>query len=163
MLTAILLLGSNFGDRKAFLENAIDQLEQKTGKIISTSSIYETAAWGVENQQNYLNQVVVLQTEFYPFGLLKSILEIEKEMGRTSKGDYQPRTLDIDILFYENLRLQSENLIIPHPRLHLRKFTLIPLNELLPDFIHPEFKKSTQELLKTCEDTLEVTKLHAKE
>jgi 2-amino-4-hydroxy-6-hydroxymethyldihydropteridine diphosphokinase len=158
---AFILLGSNSGDCKANLGLAIQKISDSCGSIVTISSIYETAPWGVENQQNYLNQVVEIETKYFPFGLLKALQQIEQSMGRTNKGDMLPRTIDLDILLMDAWQIASDQLIIPHPRMAERRFCLIPLCEIAATTIHPTTKKSIHEMLDSCEDTLEVIKLHS--
>lgn len=127
-------------------------------RVTKISSIYETEPYGVSSQNFYLNQVIEIQTNLSPNQLHSSLLEIEKLLGRNSKGDLQPREIDIDILFYDEEIVNTDNLIIPHRDLHNRKFVLEPLAELNPDFIHPVFKKSVKELLSQVKDNLKVSK-----
>ncbi len=157
---AYLLLGTNLGDRKAQLNQALQHIETRLGKIMLCSAIYETAAWGNEEQPAFYNCVCKIETGFNPHELLSEMLKLEQEMGRT-RGEiqYLPRTIDIDILFYDDVLLHDETLVIPHPRLHLRRFTLIPLFEISPELIHPKFKMTIRELLSVCEDNLEVVKV----
>ena len=156
-----LLLGSNLEKPLDNLKKAVILLNQKTGIQTGLSSIYKTAPWGFEHKDFFFNQVIEIQTELSPLDLLVNILSIEQEMGRkrTGKG-YEGRIIDIDILFFNNLCMNDENLTIPHPLLHKRRFTLSPLNELAPEMIHPIFQKKIAELLANCEDksTVEIQK-----
>jgi len=155
-----LLLGSNKGNRFLNLIQSllmINSIENITVQKIS--SLYETEPYGVKGQTNFINQVVEIQTEFQPFELHEKLLNIEKAIGRNSKGDFQPREIDIDILFYNSEIIETQKLTIPHYDLHNRRFVLEPLNELNPDFIHPVFKKSVKELLSQLKDNLSVKKL----
>lgn len=154
-----LLLGSNMGNRSELLSNALKEIESHAGKILKTSSVYETAPWGVTNQNDYLNQAVLIETSLAPLSLFSELKEIEREAGRTDQKKYAPRTLDIDILFYDDLVLNSEELTIPHPKIQLRKFVLVPLKEIAQELIHPVFKKSVSLLLIECDDTLDVKKI----
>ncbi|MCD6017838.1 MAG: folK [Bacteroidetes bacterium] len=158
MNEAYLCLGGNIGDREKALTMAHIQISEQAGKIETKSGIYETEAWGVENQQAYLNQCVKIYTELTPQELIKTLLLIEKNLGRERNFDhtYEPRTLDIDILFYNDLAMEREHLVIPHPRLHLRKFVLIPLDEIASNHLHPLLNKTIFNLLKECIDTSEV-------
>jgi 2-amino-4-hydroxy-6-hydroxymethyldihydropteridine diphosphokinase len=160
MNTIIILLGTNVGDKKNNLENAICQLHNKLGKEFLRSKIYCTKAWGNTNQSDFYNQVVVLNTEKNVFESLKIIQQIENEMGRVRIEKWEPRIIDIDILFFNNEIIETENLQVPHPFLHKRRFTLIPLVEIFPTLIHPIYNKTISELLAECEDKLEVTELH---
>ncbi|HNM32666.1 MAG TPA: 2-amino-4-hydroxy-6-hydroxymethyldihydropteridine diphosphokinase [Chitinophagales bacterium] len=152
-----LLLGSNKGNRRKFLLMAMYFLQQEIGSILRTSSVYITAPWGNDNQPKYLNQALIINTPHTPLQLLKKLQKIEKKLGRTNKNQYTSRTIDIDILFYDNLIFKSKNLEIPHPRLHLRNFTLRPLLELEKSYSHPKLKKSIEELAKDSADTLKVS------
>ena len=153
-----LLLGTNLGDRLNNLKQAKNQIISNAGKIILESAIYETAPWGgLADQPPYLNQVVRIESNNTPDQLLSILLEIETRMGRRRRQKWEPRIVDIDILLFDQEVIESKNLIIPHPRLHERKFTLIPLAEIAPDFIQPVFQKSIKTLLLECEDTLEVS------
>lgn len=158
MNVVYLCLGGNIGDRKASLSSAISLIEKNTGVVVQQSNIYETEAWGVTNQSAYLNQCICIHTEQSEDTLIKELLNIEKELGRVRDvfHSYEPRTVDIDILFYNNSVLNSSQLIIPHPRMHLRKFVLMPLMEIAPDFIHPVFNLSVKEMLKQCVDDSDV-------
>jgi len=154
---AYILLGSNRGDRKKMLANARQMIEKQAGRIIDASSIYETTPWGFSDQINFLNQVCLIETELDPYSLLNRLLGIEQIIGRTrAHQGYSARTIDLDILYFDNEVLQSDYLRIPHPRLHERKFTLIPLAELAPEHIHPVLYKSTTQLLSDCSDSSEV-------
>ncbi|HYE55171.1 MAG TPA: 2-amino-4-hydroxy-6-hydroxymethyldihydropteridine diphosphokinase [Chitinophagaceae bacterium] len=152
-----LLIGGNIGDRLKNLQSALEHLAQ-TGNIARRSSVYETAAWGNTDQPAFLNQVIELHTSLPPSDLLQSILKIERQMGRERKEKYDPRTIDIDILLYNDEVLKTDELTIPHPRMHLRRFVLAPLSELAASVLHPVFKKSIDELLLECPDTLTVNK-----
>jgi 2-amino-4-hydroxy-6-hydroxymethyldihydropteridine diphosphokinase len=142
------------------IKKAKDMIEQKIGTIEKESSVYETAPWGFESKQNFLNQVVVIRTSQLPKEVLKLCLEIEDELGRQRKSNhYESRTMDIDILFYDDDIIKENNLLIPHPKLHERRFTLEPLVEIAPDYIHPEIKKSLHAILLECKDNGVVLKL----
>ncbi len=154
MSETYLLLGGNIGDTKAILNDAIKIIESLCGSVLKRSSVYKTEAWGFKSEQAFLNQVILLQTKLSPEVLLHTILSIEQQLGRernTNEG-YSSRLIDIDILFYENLIINEESLTIPHPLLHKRRFTLMPLNEIAKDYIHPIFIKSINELLLDCPD-----------
>src|SRR5689334_11033299 len=122
MNKAYLLIGGNVGDRHKNLEQAVQLVEGQAGKVAERSSIYETAAWGKEDQPPFLNQVLHVETELGPQALLQSILKAEQEMGRTRKEKYGPRTIDIDILLFNDDAVDTKELVIPHPQLHLRRF-----------------------------------------
>ena len=151
-------MGTNLGNRENNLQLAISLLTGSVGNLIKKSSIYETAAWGLENQPNFLNQIIILSTSQSPKFLMKTILKIEKKMGRERLVKMGPRIIDIDILFYENRIINKPSLTIPHPRIQFRRFVLVPLNELQPNYLHPILNKSVKDLLIACTDTLNVKK-----
>lgn len=156
MTEAYLLLGSNLGNREQYLQQARQALEARAGTICAASGIYETAAWGVEDQQAFLNQILKIRTKLEPEALLQAALAAEQDLGRVRLKKWGERVIDIDILFYGNRVLQTEALTIPHPQLHRRHFTLVPLAEIAPDLMHPIFRKTIQQLLDECPDKLEV-------
>lgn len=158
MVNVFLLLGSNLGNRHEYLKKAIESIAEQVGTVIKESSVYETEAWGKEGEPDYLNQVIAVQTELWPRELLNQLLGIEKQMGRERKELWASRTIDIDLLFYGNEVMDEEGLVIPHPRLHLRKFTLAPLAEIAPNLIHPILKKSIAQLKNELKDSLIVKK-----
>ncbi len=163
MNRVFLLLGSNLGNPSENLSKSISLLNQKIGSVISCSSIYKTAPWGFEHEKFFLNQVLEIDTTHNPIKLLEKILSIEIEMGRKRSGKgYEGRIIDIDILFFNDDYYDLKDLIIPHPLLHKRRFTLCPLFELAPLKIHPIFKKNISELLADCEDNCNVEKLNIK-
>jgi len=143
MAIVYISLGSNVGDRLHYLIQATQHINETIGKVVKTSPITETAPWGVQNEQtNYLNQILAIETSLQPLAILVLTQNIEKMLGRTSKGDYAPRTIDLDILYYDDLILQLPNLTIPHPLAHLRKFILDNMLQIAPDLWHPkELKK----------------------
>lgn len=161
MNVTYLCLGGNIGDRIKAIDIALFKISQQVGEIILKSMIYETEAWGVQNQQAYLNQCIKVKTDLNSLELIDILLLIEKELGRerTLNLTYEPRTIDIDILFFNHDIINQPQLIVPHPRLHLRKFVLIPLNEIASNYLHPILNKTIFSLLSECEDTLEVKHL----
>lgn len=159
MNKAFLLTGGNLGDRKKNLQHASELLEEFCGKIIRQSSLYETAAWGKTDQPNFLNQVFELETRLNPGQLMHEILKIEVLMGRKRNEKYGPRTIDIDVLFFNEEIINEPALKIPHPELQNRKFVLTPLAEIAPALQHPVFKQTISELLAKCPDQLNVNKI----
>ena len=153
-----LLLGSNLGDREENLSKAIALLKS-AGEIKTLSSVYETSPWGFNHPVPFLNRVILLWTSLNPTGLLKKIIKIENELGRlrAPSNGYEARTIDVDILFFGNNTYISKNLIIPHPKMAERKFTLTPLAEIAPDLIHPVLNKKVSQLFASCRDLGKVT------
>jgi 2-amino-4-hydroxy-6-hydroxymethyldihydropteridine diphosphokinase len=151
-----LLLGTNLGDRRAHLKNALKAINEKLGTITISSHCYQTEPFEAENQDPYLNQVVGIIPFLEPKALMDKILEIEQDAGRTREAKNAARTLDIDILLWGEQIINKNNIIIPHPRLHLRNFALIPLMEIAGDLIHPGLKRSIEELFDACKDQNEV-------
>lgn len=158
MNTAYLLLGSNEGDRVDWLNKAIEQLQETCGQVTQQSDLYETAAWGIEDQPSFLNMALCISTTLQPTTLLKNINIIEANLGRQRTLKWGQRTLDIDILFYNSEVINLPELIVPHPQLEKRRFALVPLNEIAPDLMHPISHKKIAQLLDECEDTLEAKK-----
>jgi len=153
MSRVILGLGSNLGNRKENLRRAIDITAVKIGEVLDESPVYETEPWGFKANNQFLNMVIEVETSLNPDEVIKRIFVIEEQLGRVRKSkQYISRTIDIDILFYDNLILNNESLDIPHPSLHERKFVLAPLNDITPGFIHPVLKVSVSELLSLCTD-----------
>jgi len=150
-------LGGNLGDRLENIEKALLRLK-KVGKIVRRSSIYETEAWGTHSEFAYLNMCIELLTKLNANELMKTLLQIEKELGRKRNKLSTDRTIDIDILFFNDQLIKTKTVHIPHPRLHLRNFVLTPLNDIAPKLIHPKFKKNIATLKKQCKDKLEVRK-----
>jgi len=159
MHKAFLLIGGNEGDRFAHLARARANIELICGQELDASSLYATSAWGLREQPDFLNQVLLTGTEMKPEALLSAILGIETEMGRIRAARYGPRIIDIDILFFDQLLLDIPGLQIPHPRIAERRFVLEPLAEIAPGLVHPVSHLSVAELLRRCTDPLEVKKI----
>jgi 2-amino-4-hydroxy-6-hydroxymethyldihydropteridine diphosphokinase len=157
MQYAYLILGSNLGNKEQYIKEAISQIEKNCGKVLKTSSLYETAPWGKAEQPSFINQVLMLSTLLVPQKLLKELLAIEENLGRVRNEKFAARTIDIDILFYGRLIIKEQNLEIPHPQIPNRKFVLAPLAEIVPNKIHPILNKSVKKLLDACTDKLEVS------
>jgi 2-amino-4-hydroxy-6-hydroxymethyldihydropteridine diphosphokinase len=154
-----LLLGTNLGDRRTNLKNALGEIERSVGAVLMTSSIYQTAPWGKLDQPDFYNQVVEVKTSLGGVDLLEIILRIESMLGRERKEKWGERLIDIDILLIGDHIIQTDRLVIPHPQLANRKFTLTPLAEIAPNVVHPVFQKSIEELSIECKDSLPVHKL----
>jgi len=155
-----LSLGSNLGNREESLSLAEKKIERLAGTIIQRSGIYESEPWGFESEHAFLNNVIEMSSEYSPGELLKILNTIEQMIGRQQKttAGYASRIIDIDILLYNHLIIDQPHLKVPHQHLHKRKFVLIPLAEIVPGLVHPVFKKSILELLKSCDDQGEVKK-----
>jgi 2-amino-4-hydroxy-6-hydroxymethyldihydropteridine diphosphokinase len=158
---AYLLIGGNVGDRMGRLQFALRLIEAELGNVRVVSSIYETAAWGKTVQPDFLNQALLVETELSALALMSAILDLELRMGRVRNDKYGPRTIDIDILFYDHDIINIQGLQIPHPQIQNRKFVLCPLFEIAPHFIHPILNKDIEALLEECTDLLDVKKISA--
>ncbi len=156
MNTVYILTGGNVGKRLINLGNAQKFLEDEIGKIERSSSIYETAAWGNNDQPDFYNQAHIIKTKLSPEDIMQKILKIEEKMGRVRTFKNAARIIDIDILFFNEEIVNRPGLIIPHAEIANRRFVLEPLNELSPHMIHPRLRKSVKELLSTCKDMLKV-------
>lgn len=151
-------IGSNQGDRIDYCIKAITAIT-KFAVIKSLSSVYETEPAGVIDQPDFINCVVEVETALDPYKLLSKLLDIENELGRKRVGTGGPRTIDLDLIFYDDLVVQGEDLTIPHPRAHLRRFVLVPLCEIAPDFVHPILNVSASKLLNDLEEKKWVNKV----
>ncbi len=156
LTTIYLLLGSNLGDRVLLMQTAAARIAARVGELTKASDLYETAPWGGIEQPAFLNQVLEVRTELAPEEVLRLILEIEHEAGRVRYERWGARHLDVDILYFGTTVMDTPRLTIPHPRLHERRFTLVPLTQIAPDFRHPVLEKTNAELLEICEDMEEV-------
>lgn len=164
MSIVYLLLGSNLGDRHNHLNKATSLIGMKAGSVKQKSRIYESPPWGFEHPQNFLNQALEIETTYAPKMLLHILQEIESDMGRKRNpgGTYEARTIDIDIIFYDDIIVDETDLCIPHPRLHERKFALLPLKEIKPQLYHPILKKTIEQLLLDCNDESPVDMIPAR-
>ena len=153
---AHLLLGSNLGDRAALLAAARQQLAATAGEIVAESGLYETAAWGREDQPAFLNQALAVRTWLRPEDLLSACQAVEQQAGRERLERWGSRTLDVDILFYGSRIIQSPRLTVPHPRLPERRFALVPLAEIARALRHPQLHLTVRNLLLHCPDQLPV-------
>lgn len=156
MNNVFLLLGANLGDPFSQLEQARHEIDRRVGKIRQQSSLYESEAWGVTDQPVFLNQVLLIASPLAPLPLLDAIQEIEHALGRQRLTKWGARVIDIDILYFNSEQIAHDRLVVPHPYIAERKFTLLPLAEIAPDFMHPTLQRSNSELLAACEDPLHV-------
>ena len=155
------ILGSNSGDKAEYIRQATNLLIERSGKLAASSSLYKTAPWGFESDEPFLNQVLQIETGLCPETFLQQALAIEKALGRRrlSSVRYASRTIDIDLLFCDSEIIGTPSLTVPHPRIAERRFVLVPLNEIMPGFVHPLLRKSISQLLAECDDPLSVKKL----
>jgi 2-amino-4-hydroxy-6-hydroxymethyldihydropteridine diphosphokinase len=156
VVKTFLHLGTNEGDRIAYLNAAIHQIEEHLGLVTNRSKIYETEPWGLENQDMFLNMVIEVETKKSPYEVLSQIKQIEESIGRIKTEKWGPRCIDIDILTYGDEKIKADNLVIPHPELNNRNFVLIPLMELEPDLILPGYENTIEELYEMSRDECEV-------
>lgn len=160
MNSVLIILGGNQGNVIKSIDMAVLRINELIGKVVNKSSLYQTEAWGKTNQNDFINQVIQVETSLAALDVLNKTLEIENILGRKRSAiRWQERNIDIDILFYNNEIINDDKLVIPHPYLQERKFVLIPLNELANDYIHPILKLKISELLDRCTDNLKVTKI----
>ena len=162
MERCFILFGSNMGDKNKIYAQACLLINNRCGRIVAQSSAYESEPWGFEAKEWFLNRLIVVETELEPEAMLHQLLDIEAELGRVRHPEavgYISRTADLDILYYGSRIVLTDNLTIPHPRLHQRRFALLPLCEVAPEFVHPAFNLTQTELLKRCFDFSEVRKI----
>jgi 2-amino-4-hydroxy-6-hydroxymethyldihydropteridine diphosphokinase len=179
MRDVYILLGSNRGDRTKLISQATEMIGETAGQILRESKVYISEPWGFDDPTPFLNKVVELETVLSPAELLDKLLTIEVKLCRIRPFDgcgcgvpsnaqqespegekspsYAARTIDLDILFYGGQLIFTDSLMVPHPRLHERRFTLVPLSEIAPDFVHPLLKKSIAVLLNDCRDSSKVS------
>jgi len=157
----VLLLGSNKGNKSGYIKKAIGQIKIHVGSLEAVSSMYSTEAWGLQETSSFVNLCCHITTDLAPGILMQRCLDIEKRLGRKRRVSSPDREIDIDILFYDDAIIRQKKCIIPHPRLHLRNFAMIPLLEILPDMVHPEFGLKIEEMLKLSTDKLKVKKIEA--
>ena len=158
MYAAYIGFGSNIGNRLKHIQNAIHALSKTEGiSLQKISSVYKTDPVGYEAQAEFLNGVVEIQTNLSPLSLLHTLKDIETAIGRQHRIRWGPREIDLDLLIYEDLCIQTEKLVVPHPEMHLRRFVLVPLAEIAPNLVHPVFQESIQTLLERLEDDKSVS------
>ena len=150
------------GNAQTNLKQAVYAIQQLPTVLKACSSIYQTKAWGNTNQADFLNAAILIETELNPHQLLEKLLAIETEMGRTRNQKWEERIIDIDILFFDNLTINAPDLTVPHPHIPNRRFTLVPMLQIAPNFIHPVLNKNIQLLLNNCIDDLSVTEIDTK-
>jgi 2-amino-4-hydroxy-6-hydroxymethyldihydropteridine diphosphokinase len=151
--TIYLCLGTNLGNKGINLDLAIEHISEHCGTVIGKSGVYSSTAWGYESENEFYNQCLKIETHLTPDQLIDTLLSIEEEMGRTrGSSGYTDRKMDIDVLFYDSIVINTAKLILPHPRIAGRRFVLAPMAELAPDFIHPLLELSMKKLLKVCTD-----------
>lgn len=154
-----LIIGGNLGDRVGLLDKTVQLVEERIGYIVNRSDIFESAPWGFDHNLNFLNQVLEVETALDVLSVLEQGQTIEKMLGRNRGGEgYAARTADIDILFYDDRVYNLPTLIVPHARLHQRKFVLLPLAQVAPKLLHPVLGKTIMELLQLCNDDSKVWK-----
>ena len=163
MKQTVLLLGSNIDNRFDLLASASSLIIAQIGPLVAASSIYESDPWGYDSKNPFLNQAVLIKTNFSPEKVLEICLSIEAKLGRTRLKNkaYSDRNIDIDILLYEELIICTDNLEIPHPRMHLRRFCMEPLAEIAPNWVVPTIQKTTSQVLALCSDLSKISTLNA--
>jgi len=161
MQSVIFLLGGNIGNVEETFMHAKLLLQKRLGLVVSSSALYRSPAWGFAHENDFLNQIIVVHTNQTPKACLTAALETEIDLGRTRSGGvgYEARIIDIDILFYENEIIDTESLTVPHPHIQERRFTLLPLCEIMPHYVHPILEKTCVQLLEECVDKSKVEKL----
>jgi 2-amino-4-hydroxy-6-hydroxymethyldihydropteridine diphosphokinase len=155
---AIIMSGSNLGNREQNLLAAKQLIEKLTGTVIKASVLYQSEPWNLEGEPEFLNQALLMETTLPAIELMKTLHSIENQLGRVRGTTSASRTLDLDLIFFSDLVINERDLTIPHPRMHLRRFNLLPINEIAPSWKHPVLKLEIQELLRKCTDPLAVSK-----
>ncbi len=153
-------IGGNIGNKADNFNKVYTFIKNELGEIIKSSSVYESPPWGFSADENFWNQVLVLETGFLPLDILQKVTEIENQFGREREiGKYNSREMDIDILYFDDLIIETEKLTIPHPRIQQRRFVLVPLNEIAPNFMHPKLRLTSFQMLEKCKDESVILKL----
>ncbi len=159
---AYLSLGSNIGDRIGYLRKSVRSLSALSrSRQVELSSVYESEPVGYADQPKFLNVAAIVSTPISVSDLLRRLKVIERDLGRVPRERWREREIDIDIIFYGGLKIETHELTVPHPRAHLRRFVLQPLCEIASDFVHPLFNKTLKQLLDDCEDGLEVRRFES--
>jgi 2-amino-4-hydroxy-6-hydroxymethyldihydropteridine diphosphokinase len=160
MHQVFLSIGGNLGNKRANFDKVYTHIQNELGYIILRSSVYETPPWGFDSEDSFWNQVLCIETLLNPSEILEKIKKIDAAFGRKRNSEgYSSREMDVDILYYEDKIIETENLTIPHPLLHKRLFVLVPLAEIAPNFIQPVLKLTSIEMLNNCEDKSEIKKV----
>ncbi len=161
MHNVFLGIGGNTGNKQKNFEDVYAVVEKEMGKIVKASSVYETPPWGFQSDDVFWNSVIEIESSFSPEELLQKIHSIENQFGRIRNmhEGYSSRPIDIDILYFDDLYMETETLIIPHRRMHLRKFVLVPLNEIAPTLKHPLLRLTSFEMLENCKDQSVIKKI----
>ncbi|MDP2161485.1 MAG: 2-amino-4-hydroxy-6-hydroxymethyldihydropteridine diphosphokinase [Flavobacterium sp.] len=153
-------IGGNTGNKHDNFDKVYTFIKNELGDIIKRSSVYETPPWGFQSQENFWNQVLMIETEFSPEKLLKNIAKIENWFGRERvSGKYTSREMDIDILYFDELIIETDTLVIPHPHIHKRLFVLVPLAEIAPEFVHPLLRLNSLQMFENCPDRSAIKKV----
>lgn len=161
-MEAVFSLGSNIGDKQEYINQAISSVDKIIGQIIARSSFYVSQPWGFQEQDDFINAAIIIETELSIPQIKESIKAIEESMDRPKvRKKWSSRTLDLDLIFYGMEIYNTQDFQVPHRFMHLRNFVLLPLNEICPEYIHPVFQKSVQTLLKNCPDESMVSKIEA--
>lgn len=159
MERVFLLLGSNLGDSRQTLSRAVQAIDQSIGNVVAQSPLYQSSAWGLESQPDFLNQAVLINTTLPAASLLDQIKELERQLGRTDTVHWGPRIIDIDILLYGEQIIQTDRLTVPHAQLTARRFALQPLSDLAATMVHPVHRLTIRQLLDVCQDQGVVVRL----
>jgi len=160
MHQVFLSIGGNLGNKRANFDKVYTHIQNELGCIVLRSSVYETPPWGFDSEDSFWNQVLCIETLLNPSEILEKIKNIDAAYGRKRNSEgYSSREMDVDILYFEDKIIETENLTIPHPLLHKRLFVVVPLAEIAPDWVHPVLKLTSVEMLNNCEDKSEIKKV----
>jgi len=157
-----IILGSNIGDKKSYIDKACSIISEEIGMIVLYSSYYQTSPWGFQSDDEFLNRAICVKSSLEPSDVMKTLLSIETKLGRVRQihdVGYQSRTIDLDILLIDDLIIETELLEVPHPRMKERRFVLKPLSEIAGEFVHPIYKSTISHLLSICTDNEKVIKV----